>query len=587
MNFKVIIHIICLFLFFKTSLLAQDKMLLDVIPLEHRKELSKYDFTTKEIDKEEINVFLKAFLSKLYTDGFASASIDSVLWSEERVKAYLYIGKRYFLKDISVDEALQPFYSPLERNRKQRFHYEDIERIKEKTLSNLENNGYPFAVLFFDAVKIENDSFSIKLSGKKGPIILFDTLENRLEAKIFQRYLQAYTGIKPNAPYSESKLNNLDVALKKLPFLELEEPSKTYYKHDKSVTEVYLKNKKISRFDFLIGVLPNNQETKKLLITGQAALDLRNPFGTGKRISFQWSRLQPRSQKLDLFFDYPYIVGSPIGADIAFELDKRDTLFLDLTWKVGINYLIDAQNKVALFVKNDRTIVLNVDTGSVRIEKTLPTTLDQSSVLYGLKLKMDQLNYPYNPTNGFFIEISGAMGTKKIKQNSSITSLSEGDFSFESLYDSISTRSIKGELSWEIAKYFSLGKRQVLKTSIVGASLINKDLLKNELFRIGGTNLLRGFDEESVLASTYNVATLEYRFLLDKNAYFYTFFDAAFKESRTSGNVSHDFPFGFGAGMTFETKAGIFGVSYAMGRQENISIDPKNSKIHFGYINIF
>jgi hypothetical protein len=44
---------------------------------------------------------------------------------------------------------------------------------------------------------------------------------------------------------------------------------------------------------------------------------------------------------------------------------------------------------------------------------------------------------------------------------------------------------------------------------------------------------------------------------------------------------------GFGAGLTFETKAGIFGLSYAVGKQNSNPLDFRSSKIHFGYVNIF
>jgi len=48
-----------------------------------------------------------------------------------------------------------------------------------------------------------------------------------------------------------------------------------------------------------------------------------------------------------------------------------------------------------------------------------------------------------------------------------------------------------------------------------------------------------------------------------------------------------DNPFGFGAGMSFETKAGIFSIMYALGKQFDNPIDMKSAKIHFGIISTF
>lgn len=98
--------------------------------------------------------------------------------------------------------------------------------------------------------------------------------------------------------------------------------------------------------------------------------------------------------------------------------------------------------------------------------------------------------------------------------------------------------------------------------------------------------MLRGFDEEAIFASLFSVVTLEYRFLLSKNSYFNLFYDAAYVENRADG-YENDFPFGFGAGLAFETKAGLFGVSYALGRQQSAPIDFRAAKIHFGYVNYF
>ena len=48
-----------------------------------------------------------------------------------------------------------------------------------------------------------------------------------------------------------------------------------------------------------------------------------------------------------------------------------------------------------------------------------------------------------------------------------------------------------------------------------------------------------------------------------------------------------DRPFGFGSGMSFETKAGIFSITYALGKQFDNPIKFSSAKIHFGFVNFF
>jgi hypothetical protein len=120
-----------------------------------------------------------------------------------------------------------------------------------------------------------------------------------------------------------------------------------------------------------------------------------------------------------------------------------------------------------------------------------------------------------------------------------------------------------------------------------GAANLNEQLFENERYRIGGNNLMRGFDELSILVSEYHVATIEARYLLSRNAFAGIFGDLGYTVDRTAPIPVFQQPFGFGAMLTFETKAGIFGLTYALGGSKENPVLFRNAKIHFGYINYF
>jgi outer membrane translocation and assembly module TamA len=80
---------------------------------------------------------------------------------------------------------------------------------------------------------------------------------------------------------------------------------------------------------------------------------------------------------------------------------------------------------------------------------------------------------------------------------------------------------------------------------------------------------------------------VEYRYLFEQNSYLFAFWNGAYYESRTSTAFIHDTPYGFGAGVSFETKAGIFSLSYALGKQFSNPINFKSAKIHFGIVSYF
>jgi hypothetical protein len=39
--------------------------------------------------------------------------------------------------------------------------------------------------------------------------------------------------------------------------------------------------------------------------------------------------------------------------------------------------------------------------------------------------------------------------------------------------------------------------------------------------------------------------------------------------------------------MAFETKAGIFNISYAIGKRNDVNLNLRQAKIHIGYVNFF
>ena len=107
------------------------------------------------------------------------------------------------------------------------------------------------------------------------------------------------------------------------------------------------------------------------------------------------------------------------------------------------------------------------------------------------------------------------------------------------------------------------------------------------MFRIGGFKLLRGFDEESIYANSYSVATAEYHYLLARNSGFYGFTDFGWANYNVN-DVRFDHTYiGFGIGLSLETNTGIFSISLAEGKRDDSKLNFQQSKIHLGFISLF
>ena len=259
-------------------------------------------------------------------------------------------------------------------------------------------------------------------------------------------------------------------------------------------------------------------------------------------------------------------------------LDGAD-MFLGLSrggHKIGIRYILKGNDYFKLFFHNKSSSLLSQAGFSTLT--VLPSYADVSSQLYGIETYNANLDYLLNPRKGYQVKISGSLGNKTIKKNPQID---------EKLYEDLDLKSTLYNAELNANYYFPITKRSIIKLATKNSYTFNENLFENELLRVGGLLTLRGFDEESIFASFYTIETLEYRYILEQNSYLYLFFDGAYYENDRIEKFVSDRPYGFGAGMSFETKAGIFSISYALGKQFNNPIKFSSAKIHFGFVNFF
>jgi outer membrane protein assembly factor BamA len=202
----------------------------------------------------------------------------------------------------------------------------------------------------------------------------------------------------------------------------------------------------------------------------------------------------------------------------------------------------------------------------------------------------DKTDFRFNPKKGYGFLINTGVGLRRIVANTKIVTLKDSanpEFSFRSLYDSLSANSNQYRITIRAYKYWPLTLHTTLKTQTDLGYIIGNTPVVGELFRLGGNKFLRGFDEESVLVSNYQMCNVEYRVLLDQYSFLSVFTDAAYLKRYSSNQYIQAIHLGLGAGFTFQTKAGIFNMSYALGRTDTAPFNLRSAKIHFGYINIF
>lgn len=125
----------------------------------------------------------------------------------------------------------------------------------------------------------------------------------------------------------------------------------------------------------------------------------------------------------------------------------------------------------------------------------------------------------------------------------------------------------------------------MLKT--VGGAILNNQLFMNELYRLGGLNSIRGFNQNAFYASHYLVNTAEARLYFEETSYLFAFLDYAYLSYQIPTQSFQDAPLGVGAGISFATKGGVFNFAYAMGVSQFQQFAVNQAKVHFGYVSRF
>jgi hypothetical protein len=286
-------------------------------------------------------------------------------------------------------------------------------------------------------------------------------------------------------------------------------------------------------------------------------------------------------------YQQPYIFRSPFGVSLNFQLYKQDSLYLNISGQLGIQYELTQHQSGAVIIQNSSTSVLSVDTNLVKGANMLPAIADINSTSLGLQYNFYNTDYRFNPRRGNEFSVAGSFGNKNIKKNNAVIRIKDPNFNAEQLYDSVKLRSYQFRLQGAIAKYFPLGRQSALKLAVNAGWFQSPDYFQNELFRIGGFKLLRGFDEESIYTNRYSVETIEYRYLLARNSWFYGFTDLGWAAYNVNNiKFSHTYV-GFGIGLSLETNTGIFSISLAEGKRDDARLNFQQSKIHLGFISLF
>lgn len=507
----------------------------------------------------------KRWTEQYWKRGYPEAGVDHLVRREKEWLAYGTIGQKYHW---AVVQSEIPGYQPvLTRGLIQA---ETIYRLRVNALRFMENQGYPSA-----EVGLRADSI-VEFPGRKvlyatlwassGPQVFIDSVRLEGQTALKPVVIKHMLGLQSGVPFKGQELRNARERLNRLEFMMASDNPKIWMQDTGVVIVLPVKKRKANQFSGIVGLVPVNDQTGDLLLTGDVRLKLHNFLQYAEMAELNWQRLQRSTQQLNMRLSWPYLIGTPLGVHGNMDFFRIDTAYYQLLLEAGLNYRFRGTDEAGFFLR--QRLARNI----LQDGKPVMQEPDASVILYGLRAELNRLNHPVNPQRGWQLRMQAALGIKNIRGDSLVDT------------ENWEKESLEWQATFRGHHFLPLGRRMALMQGVHLAWMENPYLFTNDLFRLGGLYSLRGFDESSLFLNGYFYGTLEWRLLLDEFSYISLFSDAGWISRNTEKDAYTSAVLGVGGGLSFDTPAGQFSVLYAIGSRRGYDFDFQRSKLHFGYV---
>ncbi|MEZ7527089.1 hypothetical protein [Cloacibacterium normanense] len=490
------------------------------------------------------------FLDSLAENNYYLTKILNV----ERVEK---ITKIVFDKGKNFNEAKVKFSSEtaLFLKSKPEIFTKNLDSLKQVINQKYTDEGFAFNRVKIQFLGFENDVPKVEISIFKGDKRVINGFVLQGFTKVPKRFIKNLEKEFVGKTYDDVNLLKINSRLENHPFLMLEKTQQTLFTKDS--TQIYLtfQKKKSNNFDGIIGF--GNNDKKKFSFTGSINLNLKNVFNSFETISLYWQRNQQSGQNFDLQTDIPYLFGSNIGANLNMNIYRQDSTFANVKFRPALYFHLSSKQKIGA-------------RGNIEISSVLDDTytLGQDFSKKGI---------------GAFYEFTETSEEPLFVYKTKI--IGEADL-LSSFYQNL-------DKTFQQTRYFLFAERNFhLKGNHyfnvkAESAMLDSDgeITTNELFRIGGYNSFRGFNEQSLFTDFYAFAGIEYRYLVSNQAFFDVFGQLANVRNSTLKTTSK--LYSFGLGFNFLLPIGLMTFQISNGQEFNNPFKFQDTKIHWGIISKF
>ncbi len=494
----------------------------------------------------------KRFESKITNQGF----FDWLLLEQNKVNDSSFVFK-YSLGNAQKNNTI--YIGKLSAEEKSLLQLEkdtliittsEVENFMKSKVALLEKKGYSLANLqLVNQRRIENNLISdlqVKLNAKRNITDLVIVGYDKFPAGI----KKAITKKAKKATFNQDNLKQINDTFDKLQFVNQIKYPEILFTTDSTKIFVYIEKSKPNKFDGFIGF--SNDDQSKLTFNGYLDLQLQNILNTGEKFNLYWKNDGNKQTSFNIGTELPYIFKSPIGIKANLRIFKQDSTFQNTVTDLNLGYYFAYNTKA--FVGYQKTTSVDIqNTNSFSLNDFTNTFLTSS--FEHLELNPDSFVFPEKAK----VFVKFGTGNRTIASQKTSQFFTQLDMNYN----------------------FNLNQKNSIYLRNQTFYLQSNDYVINELFRFGGINSIRGFNENSLQANAYSGIIAEYRYLVATNLYLHSITDFGYFQDKTANIEDRLLGLGFGFGLF--TKNGLFNLVYANGSTSNQAIKLSNSIVHISF----
>lgn len=428
-----------------------------------------------------------------------------------------------------------------------------VESFLKTKLNQLESKGFSLATLQLVNFKKNNNNLFATLKTQLNSKRTLDEIIVTGYEKFPEGHLKNIKRLYKRKTFNKSNLNNLYNNFNNFNFINQTRYPEILFTNDSTKIYVYLEKTKANQFDGYIGF--TNDENSKLVFTGYLDLKLVNILNSGEEFKIYWKSDNNKQVTFNTEIEIPYIFKSPLGVKASLNIFKQDSTFQTTKTAIDLGYYFNYTKKIFLgYQSTESSDIQNSSTNFISDYKSdfITASFDYKKINQDLFFKEQ---------TSLLLKIGAG------QRNSKIKTLQQTFVELNGGHD------------------FYLSPKNIINIRSKNYYLSSNHFIINELYRFGGIQSIRGFNENSLQANYFASLLSEYRYILSSNLYIHSVLDYGFYEDQTSNTKNKLLGLGFGFGIY--SKSGLLNFIYANGSTNKQSIDLDNSIVHIRFSTSF